>query len=70
MRKFKIRGVWRLELACSHTAFALISETHREGLVRFCYICDRWTQITSSVESRFKVADKPSRTPMKYHQGE
>lgn len=68
VRKYKIRGVWRLELACGHTAFALISEAHREGLVRFCYPCDRYSRIVTSTETRFKVSDKGSRIPIKDHE--
>ena len=70
VRKYKIRGLWRLELACGHTAFSLISETHREGLARFCHSCDRYARILSSTESHFKVSDKESRIPIKHHEAE
>lgn len=39
------RPLWRLELACGHTAFSLPNEPHQEGLARFCYACDRYVRI-------------------------
>lgn len=67
IRKYKIRGIWRLELDCHHTAYSLISEPHHEGFARFCYVCGQWVVILSSIESRFKVSDNPPRTSMKNH---
>lgn len=70
VRKHKIRGIWRLKLSCGHEAFSLISEPHHASLTRWCYPCDRWVRILTSVESRFKIADKASRNVMKDHEHE
>lgn len=70
VRKFKLRGIWRLGLSCGHEAFSLIGEPHHVGQKRWCYPCDRWSKIWTSDESHFKIADKGSRTLMKNREAE
>lgn len=69
-RKYKLRKVWRLELACGHVAFGVAGEACRSGLARFCYACDRYVMISNELESTFKTSDTSSRTPMKNHEVE
>jgi hypothetical protein len=69
-RQLTARVMWRLELACGHTAFATNDETHRAGLVRFCYAHDRYVRILTADEFSFKTSNVSSRTPMKNHEVE
>lgn len=67
-RKYRIRKIWRLELACVHVAYAVAGEPCTKGLARFCYICDRYVLIVDELESTFKTSDKASRIPIKHHE--
>lgn len=69
-RKTRRRLIWRLELACGHTAFALAAEAHVEGGLRFCHVCDQFAEVASSSSTEFKVPDVPSRMAIKHHEPE
>lgn len=69
-RKYRIRKIWRLELACNHIAFAVAGEPHAVDLARFCYVCDRYVVIVNELESTFKVSNKASRISIKHHEPE
>lgn len=56
--------MWRLELACGHTAFAIEGEAHVAGLARICYACDRFVRIVDSTEfKRPSTVKKTRRKP-------
>lgn len=70
VRKYHVRKIWRLELACGHIAYGVAGEACSKGLARFCYGCDRYVMISNELESTFKTSDKSSRISINHHEPE
>lgn len=59
------RPIWRLDLACGHTAYALEREPHGTGSVYFCHVEKRLARIVDSGAAHFHVPVNRARRPIR-----